>query len=70
MSKLGRKLKVGDEATTDYGKGLTLVVITKRIEKSGSQSGICYCVKPSLRGGEKWSTYDADWFEPVGADFL
>ena len=71
MSKAGRTLKAGDEALTDFnGRGLTLVLITERIEGARSQSGICYRVSPPLKGGDEQSRYDADWFDPAPESLL
>jgi hypothetical protein len=71
MSKTGRQLQVGDDALTDFnGRGITLVRITERHENTRSQSGICFCVNPMLKGGHAYSLYDADWFEPAPKDML
>lgn len=72
MSKAGRLLlKAGDDALTDFnGRGLTLVKITERIESTRSQSGVCYRVAPSLKGGDAMTIYDADWFDPAPAALL
>lgn len=66
MSIVGRNLKAGDEALTDFnGRGMTLVRIVERVEGVVSQSRICYRVDPPLKGGNSMTLYDADWFEPV-----
>lgn len=65
MSKAGRSLKVGDEALTDFNRGWTLVRIIERIDGTKSQSGIQFRVDPPLRGRDKATLYDADWFEPL-----
>lgn len=71
MSRAGRKLQVGDEALTDFnGKGLTLVQIVERITDAASQSRIMFRVSPPLNGGNKFSWYDADWFEPAPKNLL
>ena len=71
MSIAGRKLKAGDEATTDFnGRGLTLVKIVERVEGLQSQSRICYRVAPLLKGGDASTLYDADWFDPAPAVLL
>lgn len=62
----GRNLQPGDNATTDYNKGLiTRIEIRERREQPGTQSGIQYRVFPVLHGGYPSTWYDADWFEPV-----
>lgn len=71
MSQAGRLLQEGDEALTDFnGHGLTLVRIVERIEGTTSQSRICYRVDPPLKGGNRLTQYDADWFEPAPKNFL
>jgi hypothetical protein len=71
VSKAGRQLKAGDEALTDFnGRGLTLVKIVDRAEGRNSQSGICYRVTPNLKGCDKQSWIDADWFDPAPAALL
>ena len=71
MSAAGRKLREGDEALTDFnGRGMTLVRIVERIENAASQSRICFRVDPPLKGGDRLTQYDADWFEPAPATLL
>lgn len=66
----GRRLRVGDEAETDYPGWYTRVKIRARRE-GVSQSGILFQTDPPLRewhdlsnpydeGPDSW--YDADWF--------
>jgi hypothetical protein len=65
MSKARRKLQVGDYATTDFKGAPPLVKIIERIERSGSQSGVCFRVDPPLEKNDPHGRYDADWFEPA-----
>lgn len=70
MSQAGRSLQVGDEAYTDYKRGITVVRIVDRIEGTKSQSGICFRVDPPLEQYDPKAIYDADWFEPAPRDLL
>lgn len=70
MSKAGRSLQIGDEACTDYKRGITVVRIVDRIEGTKSQSGICFRVDPPLEQYDPKAMYDADWFEPAPKDLL
>lgn len=69
MSAASRALKVGDEATTSYKRGITLVKILRRLECK-SQSGVVFQVRPPLDRYRPLAWYDADWFEPVPANLL
>jgi hypothetical protein len=71
MTTSGRSLQPGDEALTDFnGHGLTLVIIAARRDGTRTQSGICYRVRPPLKGGDSSTWYDADWFDPAPVDLL
>lgn len=70
MSKAGRALRVGDDALTDYKKGMTLVRIVERIDGTKSQSGVCFRVFPPLEQHDPRAQYDADWFEPAPKDLI
>lgn len=71
MSEKWHHLKAGDEAVTPFnGGGLTLVRIIQRIEGTKSQSRVCFRVSPSLKGGDKFTQYDAAWFKPVEENLL
>lgn len=61
----GRTLQPGENAMTDFnGKGFTKVTIIERKSPASSQSGILFRVEPPLKGGDRETWYDADWFEP------
>ncbi len=66
MSIEGRNLQAGDYALTDFnGDGMKKVLIVQRRDARGhSQSGVQFCVSPTLRGGVEGTFYDAGWFEP------
>ena len=70
MRKAGRLLQVGDEALTDYKRGMTLVRIIERIEGTKSQTGVCFRVSPPLNEFDPNARYDSDWFEPAPKDLL
>ncbi len=70
MSQAGRSLQVGDEAVTDYKRGITVVRIIGRVVGTKSQSGICFRVSPPLEKYDPGAWYDADWFEPAPRDLI
>lgn len=70
MSIRGRKLKPGDEATTDYNGKITVVRIMEKMNSRGCQSGILFRVYPQLNNNDAMAWYDADWFSPLDQENL